>query len=539
MKRSTARWTTSLAAAALLGLPAATMAQTPTQPPTTSTQQSTPPQSSTTQNADAQEHLRQAKAALDAVAPTAVTGRNKTQLAELKRHVNALEKAAGSNSNASTTGAANRSARATAAKGNWSTEVAAADKILTNLLGAAGTTGSTSDPTATSGTSGSTSAKPAASANLDEATRTQLMEVRTHLTAFAAAMSGTSAPSADPTASSSTAGTSSATGTSSSTGTSSTGSMTGSTSGTTGSTAGTTGSATGTTGSTTAQDPTQTAAAQPQVDADAARRHLTDARDTLAQLTQLPAAAQLSGEARTQVSQLISNFNELITTQSEWRASYGKLEANLNALIGPDNTDAEPTGGVSTGTTGTTGTAGAAGTAGTAGTTGSTAGVANLDPAIRAKLVELRQKLNAFEKAAGGDATAGSTGAAATTGSTAGSMTGSTTGSTGSMTGSTTGSTGSMTGQTPQSATQSPAEAAGHQEAMRHIAAIEAILNANGAGASSSTAGTTGSATSGTTGTSGSATATTGANLTLTSAQLEQLRTHLAELKRLVGEAKK
>lgn len=202
---------------------------------------------------------------------------------------------------------------------------------------------------------------------------------------------------------------------------------------------------------TTAQpDSTHTAATQAQVDQEAARRHLTDARDTLTQLTQLPAAAQMSGDARTQVSQLIANFNELITTKSEWRASYTKVAANLDALLGPDNTDAEATGGVSAGTTGTTGAVG---------TSGTTAATANLDPAIRAKLVELRQKLSQFEKASG-------TGTPAT-------------------------------------------EAMGHEEAMRHIAAIEAILNANGAG------------------------------VTLASAQLEQLRTHLTELKRLMNDAKK
>ena len=64
------------------------------------------------------------------------------------------------------------------------------------------------------------------------------------------------------------------------------------------------------------------------------KRHLTAARDTLSQLTQLPAAAQLTGDARTQVSQLISNFNELITTNADWRAAYTKLQGNLTALVG-------------------------------------------------------------------------------------------------------------------------------------------------------------------------------------------------------------
>src|SRR6266851_1582079 len=83
-----------------------------------------------------------------------------------------------------------------------------------------------------------------------------------------------------------------------------------------------------------------TAAAQPQdkkVDAAAAKQHLSEARDTLSQLTATPEAARLQGDARTQVSQLISNFNDLITTQSDWRSAYAKVDANLTALLGPAN----------------------------------------------------------------------------------------------------------------------------------------------------------------------------------------------------------
>ena len=115
------------------------------------------------------------------------------------------------------------------------------------------------------------------------------------------------------------------------------------------------------------------------------KRHLTAARDTLSQLTQLPAAAQLTGDARTQVSQLISNFNELITTNVDWRASYAKLQGNLNALVGEQRADESPA-------RAATGTAGAVGTSGTV----------TIDPAIRAKLIEFRANLAEFEKAAGG-----------------------------------------------------------------------------------------------------------------------------------------
>ena len=412
MKRSITRWTTSLAAAALLALPTAALAQTSgtAQPPATSAQPPASPasaQTDTAQNAAAQEHLRQARSALDAVKPAAVTGRAKTPLAELKRHLDALDRPSGANINA---------ARGNA---NWGTQVAAIDKILTSLIGPTATTGSSADPTSAIGTSGTTASTRPKSAptavTLDEATRARLVEVRTHVTAYAVAMSGAASEAnaaTEPSAAKGTTGSTSATGT--------TGSTTGSTSAT---------------GSTTAA---------PQLNPEAARRHLTEARDTLTQLTQLPAAAQLSGEARAQVSQLIANFNELTAAQNEWRASYSKVDANLVALLGPDSTDAERTGGVSTGTTGTTGAPGAVGTSGNAGV--------SLDPAIRGKLVELRQKLNEFEKAAGGNVTA----SASTTSPATDPMAG---------------TTGSMQSATPPTATQAN-ETMGHQEAMRHIAAI-------------------------------------------------------------------
>jgi hypothetical protein len=78
-------------------------------------------------------------------------------------------------------------------------------------------------------------------------------------------------------------------------------------------------------------------------------------------MTQLPAASQLTGEARTQVAQLISSFNELITTQSQWRDSYAKVNASLTALLGPDPTASDPAN--------ASGTAGAVGTSGSPATT--------------------------------------------------------------------------------------------------------------------------------------------------------------------------
>jgi hypothetical protein len=207
---------------------------------------------------------------------------------------------------------------------------------------------------------------------IDDTTRAKLLEVRQHITAFAAAMSGTAAtaapsnepaaapttppatqpPTTEPPATQPPANPPS-----------------------------TTPPATATPPS-TAQEP-GAAAATAKVDKEAARRHLTEARDILSQLTQLPEAAQLTGDARTQVSELIANFNELITTQTDWRASFDKVQANLTALIGVERTDeanVQPP---------ATGTAGAVGTS----------GMTTLDPKVRDKLVEFRAKLATFQKA--------------------------------------------------------------------------------------------------------------------------------------------
>ena len=200
-------------------------------------------------------------------------------------------------------------------------------------------------------------------------------------------------------------------------------------------------------------------------------------------MTQLPAASQLTGEARTQVSQLIANFNELITTGSNWRASYAKVEANLNALLGSQSTDESPTP--------ATGTPGAVGTSGTVS--------AALDPAIKAKLVEFRNHLKEFEKAAGGGSSPDASSAAAA-------------------------SPTSAAAPSEPAAKSEKGESMSKDDAMKHIQAIEAILNANASGAA-------GAAPTGTAGTSAAA-----AGLVLDKAQVEQLKTHLAELRRIIDQ---
>jgi hypothetical protein len=119
--------------------------------------------------------------------------------------------------------------------------------------------------------------------------------------------------------------------------------------------------------------------ASPLSSADLAKVHLTAARNALSDVTQLPAAAQLAGETRTRVQQLITNFNELIGKGADWRAPYAKVEANLSTLLGSETP------------------APATATPGAVGTSGMTS---DLDPAIRAKLVEFRAHLDKFKAVA-------------------------------------------------------------------------------------------------------------------------------------------
>jgi hypothetical protein len=305
---------------------------------------------------------------------------------------------------------------------------------------------------------------------------------------------------------------------------------------------------------------------------------MAEAKTTLTELTKLPAAAQLTAEARVQVTQVIANFNELITTTHDWRVSFAKVEADLNALLGPENTDAEPTVGVATGTTGATAT-------GVIGTSGATP-AATLDPSIRTKLIELRTHLKAYEKAAGGVAKAAAATVATGSAATASAMTRPTSTEPASASAAAAAPTPEVTPTTAPTPTpavapttaptptpaaapataptptptatpaaapeptpaaapaaapaptspatpatapaqaaaqpaQVPADKLGHDAARRHIEAIEAILNGTVAA---------GGGTPGTAGTSGTKLPTK-----LDRAQLEQLRVHISELKLLMA----
>src|SRR6476659_2635394 len=187
MKRWTSTWA-ALVVAGFLVVPGTGLAQTPAAPtaPATTTQdkaeQGTP-----------QEHLERADAALKSISPTAASGKAKSQIAELKKRVNALQKLTANNPSGAAAAPSGAKTEKADAKGGskWAAEAAAADKILGELLADTSPTGAV------------------AAVTLDQETRAKLTTARASLTAFATAMSGsappppaTTSPSAQPPAAS-------------------------------------------------------------------------------------------------------------------------------------------------------------------------------------------------------------------------------------------------------------------------------------------------------------------------------------------------
>jgi hypothetical protein len=126
---------------------------------------------------------------------------------------------------------------------------------------------------------------------------------------------------------------------------------------------------------------------------EAARQALAAARQSLAELTKLPAASSLQGEQRTAVANFISEFNAFATAQNDWRSKYQAVDESLNRLLG-EASAAPPSGSTASTTPTTPSTAGAPAPAAAAGT-------GALDPTIIAKLQEVRTHLTEFEKASG------------------------------------------------------------------------------------------------------------------------------------------
>lgn len=505
MKRMTSTWTTTIAAAALLALPLAGHAQTEQ---TTSPPQSSAPQSSegsdsgTKQRRLAQEHLRKADAALSGLPAASLPGDAQASVAELKRRISTLQQSDAAARDAAVEQAPVALGASSAAPDDRRrTALAAIERTLTELLGAEGATGAAAAPGGAAVGTTDTAAAP-----MDDAARTTLQQVRTHITAYAAAMgsvdrahetagapspSSSSSSSSPPSAASATASTSPTDPTPTPTGTSPT-------------------------------DMPQTPAPSDEatdrrqgtstgVREESVRRHLTAARNTLSQVTQLPAAAQLSGDTRTQVSQVITSFNGLITANTAWRGSLDKVKSALERLLSE-----EP------------GAAGArAETAEPVGTTGATP----LDPQIREKLIEFRTHLEAFEKAASSAAeAAGSATAIEAPGVAArASETDPATASGSTSTGSEIGGMPGPSAAASATRTPSPAGIASiPDEALRHIEAIEAILGRHTQADAAGTTGTTG------TPPDRGATAAQGSSPALDDAHVDEIRRHLNELRSLI-----
>lgn len=256
----------------------------------------------------------------------------------------------------------------------------------------------------------------------------------------------------------------------------------------------------------------------------AARQELVQAKQALSDLTKMPEASQLQGEARTGVIEIINSFNALVTAESNWHDRYKAVEQQLARVLGSDGSA----------------TASTATEAGSVGTSGSTsASSADLPAPIRSKLVEFRQHLQAFGKAAGAPE-------ASASGSTSGSP------SQPPATSSSSPSTGST--ETQQGAAgQSSATAETFQQHLDAMSDLlqQALSGAPAAGSTSgtgsepsTTAGTSGS--SSTTGSSSSAAGQPGSSSSASSASsppagsvivdratLDQLQSHLQRLRQL------
>ena len=261
-------------------------------------------------------------------------------------------------------------------------------------------------------------------------------------------------------------------------------------------------------GSAAAAGPTQATSG---VNQDLAKQHLTAARNALSDVTQLPAAAQLTGETRTEIQQLISNFNELITTGADWRRPHAKVRSNLAALLGPDVPPPA------------SGTAGAVGTSGT----GST-----IDPAIRAMLVEFRAELDRFESAASATASPSPEAAAPPPAPTPTPTPAPTPAPT---------TPPVAVDDKPDSPPETAAATDEDQEVtvvardlLLHVEAVEVILGAQTAAQKAATAAAGGAVVSTDTPSGSTRTTITGPDVTLNAGQLDQIRTHLKEIRRLL-----
>jgi hypothetical protein len=120
------------------------------------------------------------------------------------------------------------------------------------------------------------------------------------------------------------------------------------------------------------------------------RDALAAARQSLADLTQLPAAAQLQGANREAIAKLISDFNTFATAQSDWRTKYKVVDESLDKLLADAANAPAAAPAPEPATPPAPGAEGAA-----------PAGDGPLDPTIVDKLKQLRKNLDDFEAASG------------------------------------------------------------------------------------------------------------------------------------------
>jgi len=261
-----------------------------------------------------------------------------------------------------------------------------------------------------------------------------------------------------------------------------------------------------TTGSGAQSSASQEPQGQQSQQAAAARQRLLEARESLAEVAKMPEAAELQGQGRTEVSQAISNFNALLTAESDWYDQYKLVMQNLFNVLGPPEAG-ESAAGSSAGTSGSS-TAGSSAT-GTAGE--------EVPPALRSKLVEFRQKLMAFGREAGAPDVTGGVSSTVGAGSSEPSSTSGTSGTAGS----------------PPSA-QSGTPAAEGESLEQHIDAIDDIIQqalAGTPGSGSSTAGTSGT-TESTAGAAG-ATGRTPGVVTIDREKLDRIQSHLQRMREI------
>src|SRR5690348_9286665 len=135
MKRSTARWTTAMAAAALIALPSAGFAQASANPQSQPQSQTEPKTSPPDRSASASQtantpadHVREAKQALSEIQTSSVPASARGKISQIRTHLNNLEKEVASGSAAESTpaaGAASKSKASPNAASKWGTDVAA------------------------------------------------------------------------------------------------------------------------------------------------------------------------------------------------------------------------------------------------------------------------------------------------------------------------------------------------------------------------------------------------------------------------------